>query len=322
MNRYPYPIRIQIALLATALVILVPRGTWADPVDDHIAAQTDKVDASVATRMKSGHIPGLSLAVIHNGNPVLVRHYGLANVEWSVPTAPDTVYEIGSITKQFTATTGRQDLSKRQVIDLVARSPLEFAPGTKWSYSNTGYFLLGMLIEQTTGKSYAAFLAERILQPLQMTNTRVNDFRDVIVKRAAGYTWEQSRLRNGEYHSPTLPYAAGAIVSTVEDMAKWDAALSTEKLLKRSSLEQMWTPMKLSNGKSTEYGFGWVVTNYQKPDAFVHHGSGIPGFTTYIARYLGTGITVVVFTNAETDPYAVLDGVYRIVSHDLPQPSP
>jgi CubicO group peptidase (beta-lactamase class C family) len=218
--------------------------------------------------------------------------------------------------------TGRQDLSKRQVIDLVARSPLDFAPGTKWSYSNTGYFLLGMLIEQTTGKSYAAFLSERILQPLQMTNTRVNDFRDVIVKRAAGYTWEQSRLRNGEYHSPTLPYAAGAIVSTVEDMAKWDAALSTEKLLKRSSLEQMWTPMKLSSGKSTDYGFGWVVTNYQKPNAFVHHGGGIPGFTTYIARYLGNRITVVVFTNAETDAYAVLDGVYRIVSRDLPPPAP
>jgi CubicO group peptidase (beta-lactamase class C family) len=104
MKRYPYPIRIEIALLATALVLFAPRATWADPVDDHIAAQTDKVDASVATRMKNSHIPGLSLAVVHNGNPVLVRHYGLANVEWSVPTAPDTVYEIGSITKQFTAT--------------------------------------------------------------------------------------------------------------------------------------------------------------------------------------------------------------------------
>jgi D-alanyl-D-alanine carboxypeptidase len=376
MTRFTVPRRIALCILVAAPGLLLSRAALADPVDDPIVAQADRLDAYLDSRMKSAHIAGLSVAVVRNGRPLLVRHFGLANVEWGAPTAPETVYQIASLTKQFTATavmmlaeegklalddritahlsglpeawstvtirhllthtsgiksytdldefwkTSRQEITKASLIKLIAKYPLQFEPGARFSYNNSGYFLLGMLIEQLSGKRYATFLNERIFQPLEMTGTRVNDLTEVIPRRASGYFWQGNRHRNGDYTSPSGPYAAGAIVSTVEDMAKWDSALYGEKLIRRASLEQMWTPMRLNNGRATDYGFGWVVTNYGKPNAYVHHGGGIPGFSTYIVRYLEPRITVILFSNTETDSWALTQGVYRTVTTGMPTSSP
>ncbi|MBI3463813.1 MAG: serine hydrolase [Planctomycetes bacterium] len=318
-----------------------------------------KVDEYVEAEMAKRHIPGLSLAVVQNGEVVLAKGKGHANVELSVPAGADTVYQVGSITKQFTATCtmmlaeegmlslddpisqhiadtpdtwkgvtvrhllnhtsgiksytnlpanmklSRLDWTKGEIIKSVAEVPLEFEPGERWSYNNTGYFLLGTIIEKVSGKSYAEFLSERILTPLEMTATRVNDMREIIENRAAGYTWQSGVLKNGDYTSMTWPFTAGAIVSSVSDLAKWDAALYTEKLLPRSALERMWTPTTLANGKTAPYGFGWVVGNY-RGHKLIGHSGGIPGFSSDIARLVDDKLTVIVLANLDkADPASI-----------------
>jgi CubicO group peptidase (beta-lactamase class C family) len=194
--------------------------------------------------------------------------------------------------------TSRKDYARREILDLVAKEPLEFAPGEKWSYCNTGYFLLGLVIEKVTGKEYGAFLDERIFKPLGMSQTRVNDLRAVIPDRAQGYEWNGKELRNGEYVSPTQPYAAGMLVSSVSDLIKWDAALGEGKLLKPSTLEPMWTPARLNKGEETGYGFGWQVGKVNG-HRLVSHGGGIPGFATELSRFVDDRLTVIVLTNAQ-----------------------
>jgi D-alanyl-D-alanine carboxypeptidase len=329
-------------------------------------AQTDQVDAYIKTEMEKRHVPAISVAVVKDGKVALAKGYGFANVELGVPATADTVYEIGSITKQFTSTavmilveegkmgldekmrkylpdtpeawdgvtirhllthtsgiksyTGipdfpkmlREETSKEDVIRKVASIPLEFKPGEKFNYNNTGYFLLGMVIEKVTGKSYGDFLAERIFKPLGMTSTRVNDMNEIIKNRAAGYSYRGGALHNCEFASMSWPFAAGVLVSTVNDMAKWDAALYTERLVKKSSLEQMWTPYKLNDGKPTGYGFGWGIVD-KGGHRGVAHGGGINGFTTNIARLYDVKITVIVLSNMDGhNPGAMGDKIAKI----------
>jgi CubicO group peptidase (beta-lactamase class C family) len=318
-----------------------------------VQAQADQLDDYIRSRMEIRHIPGLSVAVVKDGKVLLAKGYGLANVELFVPATENTVYQLASVTKQFTATaimmlveegkiflddkitkhldglpiawgsvtvrhllnhtsgiksytsapnfskTARQDYTREEIIKLIAEAPMDFAPGDRWAYNNTGYFLLGMIIEKVSGKEYGAFLNERIFQRLGMTSTRVNDLTEIIKNRATGYTWQKDRLRNGEYVSPTQPFSAGALTSTVLDLTKWDAALYTERVLKQSSLEQMWTPTKLNDGRTRGYGFGWEMDVYRTRRR-IAHGGGIQGFSTYICRFLDDKLTVIVLTNQDS----------------------
>lgn len=313
-------------------------------------ARADAVDTFLKAEMSRRHIPGISVVVVRDGKVIKAKGYGRANVETGAPATPDTVYELASVTKQFTATAVmmlveegrvkleesiltylpdlpeawkpvtvrhllnhtsgirsytslpaflanlRKDYTQAELIRLVAGYPLDFPPGERFVYNNTGYFLLGMLIEKVSGKSYEEFLKERIFQPLGMTATRLNNRRAVIPNRAAGYDWAQNQLRNAEYLSPTQPFSAGALVSSVRDMAKWDAALNGERLLKRSTLEQMWQPSRLADGKTHGYGFGWAIYDYQGQKV-VGHGGGIPGFSTCIARFPEHKLTVTLLAN-------------------------
>jgi D-alanyl-D-alanine carboxypeptidase len=310
------------------------------------------IDKYVLSVMQKRHVPGVSIAIVKDGKLVEAKGYGLANVELSVPATEKTVYQLASVTKQFTATaimilagegklsledkitkylsdlpaawkevtvrhllthtsgiknytsvkdffkTARKDYTRSEILDLVAKAPLEFAPGEKWNYSNTGYFLLGMIVEKVAGKTYGEFLDERIFKPLDMTQTRVNDLHAIIPNRAQGYSWDGKVLRNGEYVSPTQPFAAGMLVSTVSDLVKWDAALASDKLLKRAALESMWSPTPLSKGSPAEYGLGWQV-NPVNGHRLVSHGGGIPGFSTQISRFVDDKLTVIVLTNAD-----------------------
>jgi len=145
-----------------------------------------------------------------------------------------------------------------QLVALFRDKPLEFQPGEKWSYSNLAYVMLGILIHRVSGKFYGDFLQERIFKPLGMTTARVINEDDIVLNRAAGYRVVNGQIKNQTWVSPSLNTTAdGALYMTIYDMAKWDAALYTEKLLKKSSLEQMWTPVKLNDGKTHPYGFGW-----------------------------------------------------------------
>ena len=281
-------------------------------------AAEDAVDRFVAEQMESQHIPGLSLAVVRGGAVVRAQGYGLASLELNVPVTPQTVFQIGSITKQFTATavmmlveegkvslgesvthaldglpdtwegvtvrhlldhtsgiksfTGIPDVmarltflpaSRDEVLGLVAGEPLEFAPGEQYAYNNTGYYLLGHVIEKASGQPYGDFLRERIFAPLGMNATRLNDMDDILPHRACGYVWGEDRLWNARHISMTWPFSAGALVSTTLDLARWDAALGGGSLLPKAMWERMWTPATCwPTGQRPATGSGgpWATT--------------------------------------------------------------
>jgi D-alanyl-D-alanine carboxypeptidase len=327
------------------------------------AARADEVDDYVLAEMKRQHIPGVALAVARNGQLVKTSAYGLANVELNVPVRPDTVFQIQSVTKTFTATAimllaeeGKlnvddkiarhlsslptawsnitirhllshtsgikdfineptvdlhKDIQPEDVIESLRKLPLNFRPGEKYAYSNTGYHLLGMIIRNVTGQYWGEFLQGRIFGPLRMHDTRVISLSDIITNRAAGYVWEQGELRNGHFLAPTiLAYAGGGLRSTVLDLAKWDAALRTETILKRSTLDLMWTPAKLNNGSEGSYGFGWGVTNFHGHRLISHTGAHMTGFKTVLARFVDDKLTVIVFANQrEANQTAIATGV-------------
>jgi CubicO group peptidase (beta-lactamase class C family) len=168
-----------------------------------------------------------------------------------------------------------------------------------------------MIIRKVTGKYWGEFLEERIFDPLEMNDTRVISLSDIITNRAAGYLWERDRLRNGRFLAPTiLGYAGGGLRSTVLDLAKWDAALCAERILKRTSLDQMWTPVKLNDGSDSSYGFGWGITNHHGHRLLSHTGSHMTGFKTVLARFVDDKLTVIVLTNQrEANPTVIAMGV-------------
>ena len=171
--------------------------------------------------------------------------------------------------------------------------PLEFQPGEKHKYSNSGYVLLGHVIERVSGQPYGAFMRENIFKPLKMENTGYDDASAPAGPRAKGY-----RVGTGGAPAPaahidmTIPHAAGALYSTVEDLHLWDQALNSDKVLKKTSLDVMFTPVR------DDYAYGWNVAK-QGARTQHSHGGGINGFTSYFARYPEEGVTVVVLANLQ-----------------------
>jgi CubicO group peptidase (beta-lactamase class C family) len=192
------------------------------------------------------------------------------------------------------------------VKSMIARfkdKPLDFPPGEKFEYSNSGYFLLGAVIERASGVSYEAFLKEAIFDPLDMGDTGYDHDATVLPHRASGYTREGDRLENAEYLDMAQPYAAGSLYSTVEDLAKWDRALADGKLISEESMARMFTPVK------NDYAYGWAVRT-RSGRKEVGHGGGINGFATEILRYPDQRVCVVVLCN-------VLPSNPGRVAHDL-----
>ena len=342
---------------ATIIIAILP--LFSVPSALAQPAAPDDVDAYVTAEMKKQHIPGLALGVYRNGEIVKGQGYGLANVELEAPVKPQTIFQSGSVGKQFTATalmmlveeskvslddpitryfpdgpdfwkdikvrnllshtsglaeyesdarTGpsgpfylRMDFTEDELLKKIEGLPREFEAGEQWNYRNTNYVLLGFLIHKVTGKFYGDYLLERIFKPLGMTSTRIISEADIIPQRAAGYQWVKGELKNQDWVSPTFNSTAdGALYFNILDLAKWDAALYTEKLIKKSSLDEMWTVMKLNDGKPNKanYGFAWSI-NHMNGHKVIEHGGAWQGFTTYIARYVDDRFTVVVLTNLD-----------------------
>jgi CubicO group peptidase (beta-lactamase class C family) len=206
----------------------------------------------------------------------------------------------------------RKDYTEDEVLKIVEGIPLAYPAGTKWSYSNLGYATLGILIHKVTGKFYGDFLQERIFKPLDMSTTRIISEADIIPNRAAGYRLVKGELKNQEWVAPMINTTAdGSLYFSINDLAKWDAALYTEKLLKRSSLDQMWTVAKLKNGQPNQdhYGFGWSIETKNGHRVIGHGGSWL-GFKTHISRYVDDKLTVVVLINqANAEPGPITDRV-------------
>jgi CubicO group peptidase (beta-lactamase class C family) len=359
------------ALIAALGVGWLTLAVWAQTGDIE-----SKVDNFVQASIRQQKIPGLALAVMRDGQIIKAQGYGLSNIELNVPASPQTVFQSGSVGKQFTATgimmlveegkvglddkitkyfpgapetwnkitirnllthtSGikdytdknfdyRRDYTEEDLLKILQTLPFDFAPGDKWSYSNSGYMLLGILIHKVTGKFYGDFLQERIFGPLGMTTTRIISEQDIVPNRAAGYRLIKGVIKNQEWVSPSLNTTAdGALYFTVLDLAKWDAALYTEKLIKRSSLDEMWTPVKLNDGKPCPYGFGWRV-HEMNGHRLIEHGGSWQGFTTGISRYVGDKLTVVALCNLDSRharPEEIIHGVAGLYVPALTPPPP
>ena len=343
----PLPARfLRIAALVVALVCATSAAARADKVDDHVRAE-----------MARSKVPSLSLAVIRDGQLVKVQGYGLADVERQVPATPDTVYKIGSVSKQFIATgimvlvqDGQLSLedpvskhlqgtpaswsritvrhllthtsgivregpgfdpfkiqSDADVVTSAYPLPLRFEPGTKWEYCNTGYFALAEIIRKVSGTPWSEYLHAKVFQPSGMTSTRPTSARDPM--RAVGYAGKDNRDV-----APDWPAVrpSGAFLSTVRDLVKWDRVLATTQILNDESRRQMWTPVRLNDGSSHPYGFGFELgTRAGRPH--VGHGGSLPGFRAIYARFPEDRLTVIVLTNGdEVDRAAIVNGIAHI----------
>jgi D-alanyl-D-alanine carboxypeptidase len=320
--------------------------------------------------------PGAAAIVVKDGKVVLRKGYGMANLELGVAMAPDMVFELGSVTKQFTAaailllqergklkvedditkylpdfpthgqtitlenllthTSGipsytglaewfphmREDLKPADVVALFKDKPLEFNPGEKWAYDNSGFFLLGMIVEKVSGKSYEDFVEEEIFHKLGMTHSRYGHPEEIVPRRAAGYSKDEKSFENASFISMTQPFAAGALMSTVDDLAIWDRALSGDRektLLTKASLDRMFTAARLKSGLSTHYGYGMGVSDFQGK-RLLQHGGDINGFTTDVTRVPEERLFVAILSNNDaSDPRP--DAVaLRIVAKALGKP--
>ena len=192
-----------------------------------------------------------------------------------------------------------KDVTVAQMIDYFKNDPLEFEPGTRYRYNNSAYFLLGAVIEKLSGMPYAKFVEQRIFVPLGMTQSAYEGYERTPTTRALGHTRNEKGFAAASQLSMSQPYAAGSLVSTVDDLARWDAAISQGKLLKAASWKQAFTAYKLADGKSTDYGYGWDIGTLQGAPS-IAHGGGINGFSTFAIRLPEQKVYVAVLTNSES----------------------
>lgn len=196
----------------------------------------------------------------------------------------------------------RKDLTLAELIDVFKDQPMTFAPGSRWAYNNSAYVLLGAIIEAASGQSYEEFLQRRLFEPLGMAHSGYDHTERIVPGRAAGYAQGPEGFQNAPYLSMSHPHAAGALISSVDDMARWDAALYTDTLLRRETLQRAWTPAVLTDGTETGYGYGWMLISYEGY-RLIEHGGGIPGFLTDAIRVPDERLYVAVLTNrAVPDP--------------------
>lgn len=196
--------------------------------------------------------------------------------------------------------------SDADVIKSAYPLPLRFAPGEKWKYGNVSYFALAEIISKVSGRPWTEYLSEKVFRPSGMNTTYPTNTKVSILNLAHGYV-DNDRLLDADYWPALRP--SGAFLSTVLDLAKWDAMLNTDRILSDSTRRQMWTPVKLNNGNSHPYGFGWELGSLNGRK-LVHHGGGMPGFRAEFARFVDDRLTIIFLANLDDiDRESILHGV-------------
>jgi CubicO group peptidase (beta-lactamase class C family) len=329
------------------------------------------VDSLVKSEMQKQNIPGISLVVVREGKIDYVKGYGLANIEHKVAVKPETIFQSGSVGKQFTAfaimllvedgklslddrltkffpnapaswdsvtvnnllthTGGfgdypddfnfRADYNEDSLFQVIRKIPLRFKAGEKSQYSNIGYVTLGLIIGKVTGKFYGEFLKQRIFKPLGMTTARIISEYDIVPNRAAGYELVDGEIKNQEWVSPSINTTAdGSMYVTTLDMAKWEAGLNAASLLKKESYEMMWSPVKLNDGSTYPYGFGWRIDSIQSKKIIEHNGTW-QGFESTIKKYPQEKIAVIVFANLRrTNTNKIATRILELYQPELRRP--
>ena len=331
-------------------------------------AQTDRTDEFVKTEMERQRIPGLSLDVLQHGKIVKAAGYGLAERHRKIPATAETVYKIGSVSKQFIATgimllvqEGRLRLDdpvskhldgtlpswggitirhllthtsgiQREApafdpfkvqpdIDVVRSAyplPLRFPTGSKWEYCNTGYFALAEIISRVSGTPWVDYLRLKVFEPAGMRSTWPTSTTQTVANRATGYT-NNGDPREAPNWNALRP--SGAFLSSVSDLAKWEARLYTDTPLPDATRRDMWTPVTLTDGTTHPYGFGWALEPLNGRRQ-VHHGGSLPGFISEYARFVDDGVSVIVLMNMDDgDVRGLARGVAALYLQDAPATS-
>ncbi|WP_298500093.1 serine hydrolase [uncultured Algibacter sp.] len=324
-------------------------------------SKADKIDQLISKYQEYGKFNG-SVLVSDKGKVIFKKGFGMANMEWDIPNAPDTKHRLGSITKQFTAMlilqlaeVGKLDLqapittylpdypketgdiitvhhllthtsgipnytSFPKFFEDVSRNPftpdefvkqfdekdLDFEPGKQFSYSNSGYFLLGVIVEKLTGSTYEEQLHEKIFKPLNMNATGFDNHSEILKSRATGYEKQGDGYVNSRYLDMSIPYAAGSMYSTAEDLYLWDQALYGNKILSKKYMDLFFKPY-ISAWGDNHYAYGWGVgyenLGKSKDSIFtIAHGGGINGFNTNIARTPSDKSLIVLLNNTGGAP--------------------
>ncbi|MEO8448636.1 MAG: serine hydrolase domain-containing protein [Gemmatimonadota bacterium] len=332
---------------------------WAAPIQAQRtgAGLVAQIDSIVAAEMGPAHTVGVTVAVEQRGRLILAKGYGYEDLEQDVPATAETVFKIGSITKQFTAvgvmqlveqgklrledeitaylpdyptqnhhvtlhhllthTSGiksytslgpafwgraaRLDLAEDQLIGMFDHEPFDFAPGERYLYNNSAFFLLGRIIGKVSGEPYPAYLQRHILAPLGLTNTSYCDDRALVPHRAEGYEVVAGVLKRAAPISMTAPGAAGSICSTVLDLLGWQRSFNAATLISPASRDRIRTEATLTSGQGTHYGYGVGVGALGGRRLFSHSG-GINGFVSWLGYFPDDDLTIAVLTNTDGGP--------------------
>lgn len=310
-----------------------------------------KIDKLIETEFKDKNGPGGVFMVAKNGKTIYQNSFGKANIELDVNLTNEYVFQIGSMTKQFTAiailmleeqgklntkdtiskyisdypsgnkitihhllthTSGiknftkmkslleiaQKEMTPKMMVDFFKNEPVDFAPGEKFEYNNSGYVLLGYIIELVSGESYEDFIEKRIFQKVGMNQSYYATDRQIINKRAYGYHKKESRYVNKTIINFSVPFSSGSLMSTINDMLKWQNALNQNILLNAENSKKAFSQYKLNNSEEFTYGYGWHIKEINgKPTR--EHGGSIFGFKTMGVYIPSEDIYVIGFSNCD-----------------------
>jgi CubicO group peptidase (beta-lactamase class C family) len=355
-----------------AVVAVLLSGFLAGPPAAAQGSVRSRIDTFVRAEMDRQKVPGVAVGVVKNGKVLLAKGYGFANLEHQVPVSAETIFQAGSVGKQFTAavvmlqveagkltladpltkffpgapaswnsitvrhllnhTSGlpdlegtldyRKDYTDEELARFAQAMTLEFAPGSRWSYSNTGYVLLGIIVTRVSGTFYGDVLRERVFKPAGMKTARIINEADIVPHRAAGYRLVNGEVKNQEWVSPSLNTTGdGSLYVSVRDMLAWDAAVQARSILTPASWQEIFTPAPLTSGATYPYGFGWQLQ--ERAGKPVHqHGGVWQGFKASFSRFLGEGLSIVVLSNSSaSSPTRFVDGIAAVMNPALAPPA-
>ena len=310
-----------------------------------------KIDSLILSEFKESDGPGGVFMVAQKGKPVYQKAFGTANLELETKLNTNSVFQIGSMTKQFTAiavlmleeqgklkvsdpiskyipsypngnnitihhllthTSGIKDFTKmkalqdiaqkemtpEQMVDFFKNEPIDFAPGEKFEYNNSGYVVLGYIIELASGGTYEEFIKKNIFDKAGMTNSSYASDRKIVKNRAFGYHKKSSGYVNKTVINFSVPFSSGSLMSTLDDMLKWQNALNQNLLLSSKEETKAFTKYKLNNGQEIEYGYGWHLKNING-NPTREHGGSIFGFKSMAVYIPSEDIYVVGFSNCD-----------------------
>ncbi len=310
-----------------------------------------KVDSLLLNLFKDKNGPGGVFMIAKGGKPIYQKAFGKANLELAVDLTSKNVFQLGSMTKQFTAvailileeqgklnvkdfvskyipdypsgdkitlhhllthTSGikdftkmkaiqqiaEKDLSPKELVDFFKNEPVDFEPGEKFEYNNSGYVVLGHIIELVSGETFEKYIKKNIFKQLEMNNSRYASDIEIVAKRAYGYHKKESGYVNKTKISFSIPFSSGSLMSTVEDMLKWQNALNRNLLLNANSTKKAFTKYRLNNSEEFTYGYGWHLKEMDGTP-IQEHGGSIFGFKTMAVYIPSEDIYVIGFSNCD-----------------------